>query len=106
MSFTTEDLQKYVGQNVRDVKQELESEGNTKASIIIESQSVILHSCIFLSLGCEVHLICTGRFATGCVPPRQLVAGESESERKKRVVVSYNGDDPDEKITSIRLDDH
>ncbi|CAF4144809.1 unnamed protein product [Rotaria sp. Silwood2] len=82
MSFTTEDLQKYVGQNVRNVKQELESEG------------------------CEVHLVCTGRFATGCVPPRQFVAGESESERKKRVVVSYNGDDPDEKITSIRLDAH
>ncbi|CAF3126257.1 unnamed protein product [Rotaria sp. Silwood2] len=82
MSFTTEDLQKYVGQNVRNVKQELESEG------------------------CEVLLVCTGRFATGCIPPRQFVAGESESERKKRVVVSYNGDDPDEKITSIRLDAH
>ncbi|CAF3160100.1 unnamed protein product [Rotaria sp. Silwood2] len=82
MSFSTEELQKYVGQNVRTVKQELESEGF------------------------EVHLVKLGRCATGCVPARVLVAGEPEPERKKRVVVSFNGDDSEEKIISIRRDDY
>ncbi|CAF2903096.1 unnamed protein product [Rotaria sp. Silwood2] len=82
MSFSTEELKKYVGQNVRTVKQELESEGF------------------------EVHLVQLGHRATGCVPARQLVAGEPEPERKKRVVVSFNGDDPEEKIISIRRDDY
>ncbi|CAF0944168.1 unnamed protein product [Rotaria sordida] len=78
---SSDDLQKYVGQNVRNVQKELENKG------------------------CEVHLVCTGRFATGFVPPKNLVAGEPESEQKKRVVISYNGDDPDEKITYISRDD-
>ncbi|CAF2926668.1 unnamed protein product [Rotaria sp. Silwood2] len=82
MSSSSEELQKYVGQNVRNVQQELESEGY------------------------EVHLVRIGRFATGGVPARPLVAGEPEPERKKRAVVSFNGDDPDEKVIAIRRDDY
>ncbi|CAF3627839.1 unnamed protein product [Rotaria sordida] len=76
-----EDLQKYVGQNVRNVEQELKSKGY------------------------EVHLVSTGTCATGCVPPKKVVFGQPESEQKKRIVLSYNGDDPDEKITYIGRDD-
>lgn len=55
-------------------------------------------------LGYEVHLVRIGRFATGGVPARIMVAGETVAEQKKRAIISYNGDDPDEKITRIRQD--
>ncbi|CAF1392002.1 unnamed protein product [Rotaria sordida] len=76
MSLSNEDLQQYIGQNVDSVKQELENQG------------------------CKVHLVRTGRFATGCImkPPR--VPGQ---EQEKHVSVSFNGDDSERKVTFIRL---
>ncbi|CAF3369241.1 unnamed protein product [Rotaria socialis] len=80
MPLSAEDLQKYVGQNLSDVKQQLEGRG------------------------CEVCEVRTGHYATGRVPIRPLVVGESQTEQPQpqRVVVVFNGDDPDKKITSIR----
>jgi hypothetical protein len=31
-------------------------------------------------------------------------AGVPENEQEKRAIISYNGDDPEEKVTSIRGD--
>jgi hypothetical protein len=56
--------------------------------------------------GYDVHTVRTGRFATGFVPAKALHAGEEASKPKKRAVISYNGDDPQHKVTSIRQDEH
>ncbi|CAF1376065.1 unnamed protein product [Rotaria sp. Silwood1] len=76
MSLSNEDLQKYIGENVDSLKQELEDQGY------------------------KVHLVRTGRFATGCIIKPPKVIGE---EQEKHVSVSFNGDDPERKVTSIRL---
>ncbi|CAF4220050.1 unnamed protein product, partial [Rotaria sordida] len=48
MSLSEQDLQKYVGKNVDDTQKELEKQGY------------------------KVHLVSTGRCATGCVPEKKL----------------------------------
>ncbi|CAF3008705.1 unnamed protein product [Rotaria sp. Silwood2] len=83
MASTTEELQKYVGQSYSTVKEELESQGYA-------IHEVRLGSCT------------TG----GRVPMRLCAVGEPEPEREKRAVVSYNYEDPDQKVTAIRRDDY
>ncbi|CAF1230109.1 unnamed protein product [Rotaria sp. Silwood1] len=83
MASTTEELQKYVGQNFNTVKQELESQGYS------------------------IHEIRIGSHTTGGRIPMKLHAeGEPEPEREKRAIVSYNYEDPDQKITAIRREDY
>ncbi|CAM4740664.1 unnamed protein product [Rotaria magnacalcarata] len=76
MPSSDEDLQNHVGRSLSDVRQELES--------------------------CEVSTVCLGSHSTGRVPMRQLLTGESESKQPRRVVVVYDGDHPENKVTSIR----
>ncbi|CAF1135670.1 unnamed protein product [Rotaria sordida] len=81
MSLSEQDLQKYVGQNVDDTQKELENEGY------------------------KVHLVSTGRCATGCVPPNNPHrSADGTVTQDKRAIISFNGDDPERKITSIRQD--
>ncbi|CAF1118743.1 unnamed protein product [Rotaria sp. Silwood1] len=81
MSLSEQDLQKYVGQNVDNAQQELENQGY------------------------KVHLVSTGRFATGYVPPKKLhMDADGTVTQDKRAIISFNGDDPERKITSIRQD--
>ncbi|CAF1503294.1 unnamed protein product [Rotaria sp. Silwood1] len=83
MTSTTEEIQKYVGQIFSKVKQELESQGYS------------------------VHEIRLGTYTTGGrVSMRPYLVGESEPEREKRAIVSYNYEDPDEKVTAIRRQDY
>ncbi|CAM4782355.1 unnamed protein product [Rotaria magnacalcarata] len=72
MPSSDEDLQNHVGRSLSDVRQELESQ------------------------------VCLGSHSTGRVPMRQLLTGESESKQPRRVVVVYDGDHPENKVTSIR----
>ncbi|CAF1901010.1 unnamed protein product [Rotaria magnacalcarata] len=76
MPSSDEDLQKYVGRSLSDVRKEIESQG------------------------CEVCTVRIGSCSTGSVPIRLPLTGESEQPR--RFVVVYDGDDPENKVTSIR----
>ncbi|CAF1341675.1 unnamed protein product [Rotaria sordida] len=81
MSLSKQDLQKYVGKNVDDTQKELEKQGY------------------------EVHLVSRGRCATGCVPPKNLhINADGTVTHDKRAIISFNGDDPERKIASIRQD--
>ncbi|CAF4030679.1 unnamed protein product [Rotaria sordida] len=81
MSLSEQDLQKYVGKNVDDTQKELEKQGY------------------------KVHLVSTGRCATGCVPEKKLhMNADGTVTQEKRAIISFNGDDPKRKITSIRRD--
>lgn len=50
-------------------------------------------------LGYKVHLVRIGRCATGGVPLKEM-----DGEQSKRAIIAFNGDDPDQKIISIRQD--
>ncbi len=100
MSLSDADLQKYVGQNVRDVEKELEKQGKTIADLLIE----MCLNCFVQ--GYKVHLVRTGSFATGFVPARAVVLGEEGAKPEKHVSLSFNGDDPDQKVTSIQDRSH
>ncbi|CAF5060352.1 unnamed protein product [Rotaria sp. Silwood1] len=81
MSLSEQDLQKFVGQNVDDAQKELENQGY------------------------KVHLVSTGRCATGYVPEKKLhMNADGTVTQDKRAIISFNGDDPERKITSIRQD--
>ncbi|CAF3738249.1 unnamed protein product [Rotaria sp. Silwood1] len=83
MASTTEELQKYVGQSFKTVKQELESQGY------------------------RVHEIRLGPCTIGGnVLVRPCVVGKPEPVREKRAVVSYRYEDPEEKVTDIRRQDY
>lgn len=58
---------------------------------------------VAVRLGYVVNDVRTGSHATGLVMPKQMQLG-AEAESKNRAVVSYNGDDPEQKVTHIRQD--
>ena len=66
--------------------------------------SSFLYNLISFIEGYKVHLVCTGRFATGYVPARVKVIGEGAPPREKHVIVSFNGDDPQEPVQHIEED--
>ncbi|CAF0776688.1 unnamed protein product [Adineta steineri] len=80
MSLSDSDLQKYIGRNVNEAENELKDQGY------------------------KVHRVRVGSCATGFVPAQKLHLGETQVEKEKRAVLTFDGDDSNHKVVSIRQD--